>query len=171
MEIRKIDLDQDSSAPTATDVPTSPSSTSKNKLFTPLFVVIALVLGVSSGAVLKNLKTKSSLGIRSEVQAPGEAGSIKVGDVFGAKDKSGFPDEATGILEEGGINGEGTHKLLRPGGPNQTVYLTSSVLDLDEFAGFKITVWGETFSAQKAGWLMDVGGIKVEDLNPTPFEE
>ena len=164
MEIKKINLDQ----PSTSEVDISPAT--KNKFITPLFIVLAVVLGVSTGALLKNFK-KSGSGSMGGVDAPVEGSIIKAGEVFGAKDKSSFPDEAVGILEEGGINGEGTHKLLRPGGISQTAYLTSSVLDLDEFVGFKITVWGETFSAQKAGWLMDVGRVKVEELEPTPLEE
>ena len=163
MEIKKINLDQ----PSTSEVADSPVT--KNKFTTPLFIILALVLGVSSGAILKNLKSHPRG--ETKVTAPGESGSIKVGDVFGAKDKSAFTDEAVGILEEGGIDGEGTHKLLRSGGISQTAYLTSSVIDLSEFIGFKITVWGETFSAQKAGWLMDVGRVKVEELEPAPLEE
>jgi hypothetical protein len=64
-------------------------------------------------------------------------------------------------LEEGGIDGEGTHHLVRDGGPSKSVYLTSTVIDLDSFAGKKVKVWGETISARKAGWLMDVGKIKI----------
>ncbi len=64
-------------------------------------------------------------------------------------------------MEKGGLEGEGSHKLIRPGGDDQTVYLTSSIVDLDKFAGHKVKVWGETFSSQKAGWLMDVGKLKV----------
>jgi len=35
------------------------------------------------------------------------------------------------------------------------------VIDLESFTGKKVKVWGETISAQKAGWLMDVGKIQV----------
>ena len=169
MEIKKINLDADADTqPSTSEVVSSP--TPKNKFTTPLFIVLAVVLGVSTGVVLKNLKSRSTGGTPG-VDAPVAGSAIKVGEVFGAKDKSGFPDETTGILEEGGINGEGTHKLLRPGGVSQTVYLTSSILDMDEFVGFRVTIWGETFSAQKAGWLMDVGRVKVEELTPAPFEE
>ena len=164
MEIKKIDLDQPSTSEVA-DLPTT-----KKKSLTPLFIVLAIVLGVSSGAVFKNLKGRSGSNMAG-VNAPTAGISIKPGDVFGAKDENGFADEASGILEAGGINGEGTHKLIRSGGVSQTAYLTSSVLDLDQFVGFKITVWGETFSAQKAGWLMDVGRVKVEELEPTPLKE
>jgi len=32
---------------------------------------------------------------------------------------------------------------------------------LDQFVGRKIQIWGETYKAQKAGWLMDVGRVKI----------
>ena len=68
---------------------------------------------------------------------------------------------ATGVLAEGGIGNEGTHHLTRDGGPSQTVYLTSSVVDLSSFVGKKVEIWGETQSSKKAGWLMDVSKVKV----------
>lgn len=170
MEIKKINLDDSNNTPLTTDEQISSVSTPKTKNLTPLFVALVMVLGVSSGAILKNMKSGSA-GQMAGVDAPEEGTAIVAGEVFGTKDTTGFTDEATGILEEGGINGEGTHKLIRPGGNAQTAYLTSSVLDLDEFVGFKISVWGETFSAQKAGWLMDVGRIRVEELEPTPLDE
>lgn len=168
MEIKRIDLDSENNILIPTPAPQTP----KKKFVTPLLVLLAIILGVSSGGILKTIISKTSLGnLSSKVKAPGENGSIRAGDIFGAKDQSSFLDEAVGILEAGGIDGEGTHKLIRPGGKDQTAYLTSSVLDLDQFIGLKINVWGETFSAQKAGWLMDVGRVKVEELNPTPLEE
>lgn len=179
MEINKIDLNSDSGTSSITSIspaidttPPSPSAPKKRPQVL-LFIISALVLGVSSGAALK-IMTSGSGGFgrtSSGIKTPDNSSNIKEGDVFGAKEESGFPDKAIGILEEGGLDGEGTHKLLRPNGPSQTVYLTSSILDMDEYVGYKITVWGETFSAQKAGWLMDVGRIKIEELSPTPFEE
>ncbi len=53
--------------------------------------------------------------------------------------------------------------MVREGGEDQYVYLTSTVIDLESFAGKKVQIWGETTSAQKAGWLMDVGKVKVLD--------
>lgn len=79
----------------------------------------------------------------------------------GLVDEKTFRDPAEGVLEAGGINGEGTHHLVRDGGPSQNAYLTSTVIDLESFVGKKVQVWGETFEARKAGWLMDVGKIKV----------
>ena len=76
-------------------------------------------------------------------------------------DEKTFKDTAEGTLQEGGISGEGTHHLVRPGGDSQNVYLTSTVIDLQSFVGKKVQVWGQTVSARKAGWLMDVGKVKV----------
>ena len=81
--------------------------------------------------------------------------------MVGSADETVFKDNATGMLDRGGIDGEGSHQLVREGGASQTVYLTSSVVDLEQFVGHKVQVWGETFAAQKAGWLMDVGRVKV----------
>ncbi len=97
------------------------------------------------------------------IQQLAKTGQIKVGDTFGSEDAA-FKDSAEGYLEAGGIDGEGSHKLLRPGGVSQTVYLTSSVTDLDKFIGMNVKVYGETYQGQKAGWLMDVGRVKV--INP-----
>jgi len=121
-------------------------------------VVLVIGLGILTGFLLAG---------RGKVAvAPGGTGVIEESKIvkdaeFGLQEASTFTDTATGVLEAGGIDGEGTHKLLREGGSSQTVYLTSSVLDLDQFEGRKIQIWGETNKAQKAGWLMDVGRIKV----------
>jgi hypothetical protein len=78
-----------------------------------------------------------------------------------AKDSQTFKDFAEGMLDAGGFNGEGTHKLVRDGGPSQTAYLMSSVVDLDQFVGKKVKVYGQTIAAKKASWLMDVGKIEI----------
>jgi hypothetical protein len=50
--------------------------------------------------------------------------------------------------------------------------MTSSVIDLDPFIDHKVKIWGDTFAAQKANWLMDVGRVEVVELNAQkPFEE
>ena len=79
------------------------------------------------------------------------------------EDLSGAVKEVEGTLVEGGIEGEGTHHLERPGGPSQNVYLTSTAIDLQSLVGKKVHVWGETLSGIKAGWLMDVVKVKVLD--------
>lgn len=82
--------------------------------------------------------------------------------VAGVTDTKTFKDSAVGTIEKGGIDGEGTHKLIREGGPSQTAYLLSSVVDLDQYVGKKVKVWGQTIDAVKAAWLMDVGRIEVQ---------
>ena len=58
------------------------------------------------------------------------------------KDAQTFKDSAEGMLDAGGFNGEGTHTLVRDGGPSQTAYLMSSVVDLDQFVGKKSkSIW------------------------------
>ena len=123
-----------------------------------LGAVVIIALGIGSGYLLSQ-KAGGIAGIKSAKQAA-ESG-INVGDVVGSGDEKTFKDDAVGMLEQGGIEGEGSHKLTREGGESQTVYLTSTVVDLEQFVGRKVQVWGETFAAQKAGWLMDVGRVKV----------
>lgn len=87
--------------------------------------------------------------------------SVKTEKTVGIADKKTFKDQAEGILKEGGIDGEGNFHLERPGGESQNVYLTSTTVDLSLYIGKKVRVWGETFSAEKAGWLMDVGLVEI----------
>lgn len=119
------------------------------------FIVVAG--GVATGYLLSG---KTFLGGASKEAAPGATTSATEA---GLSDEATFRDTAEGVLESGGVDGEGTHHLVREGGESQYVYLTSTVIDLESFVGKKITVWGETTTARKAGWLMDVGKIKVSN--------
>lgn len=120
-----------------------------------LGAVVIILAGLLTGYFLSgSLSKKISSSVSNSF--PGS-----LGKTVGSTDTKTFPDSAEGNLEAGGLNGEGTHKLVRPGGESQTVYLTSSVLDLNQFVGKKVKVWGQTFSAKKAGWLMDVGRVEV----------
>lgn len=95
-------------------------------------------------------------------RTPGAAPNVKVTSTeAGALDPKIKYDNATGILKEGGIGNEGTHHIERDGGPSKNVYLTSSIVDLQNFVGKNVEVWGETLASKKAGWLMDVAKIKV----------
>lgn len=121
-----------------------------------LIGLAVIISGVVTGLVLS--KAKSSGGSSLAGSLNPLSGGQKV---VGSADTSTFKDMAEGQLQKGGIDGEGTHKLIRPGGDSQTVYLTSTVLDLDQFVGKKVRVWGQTYSAKTAGWLMDVGRVQV----------
>lgn len=118
-----------------------------------VFVVLVL-LGVGTGYLL----SRSTAGIALPGQS---AGYVKTEKVAGVTDTKTFKDSAEGTIQKGGIDGEGTHKLVRQGGDSQTAYLVSSVINLDDYEGKHVKVWGETFAAQKAAWLMDVGKIEV----------
>lgn len=174
-----IDLDKDEKvtpviieelAPPSFSVEKQPNM--KKNSFLPIIIIFLLVAvaGFYSGAWLKarnygTIVSPSLSGIKADVPQAG----VKVGDIYGSADEKMFKDPATGVLDKGGFNGEGTHKLVRAGGISQTVYLTSSTIDLDLLVGHQVTIWGQTFKGQKVGWLMDVGRAKVEALNaPLP---
>lgn len=117
-------------------------------------VSIFVILGILIGFGLAQFKTTTS----------GGGGLLNGGSskTIGTVDKTKFKDSAEGLLKEGGIDGEGNYHLERTGGISQNVYLTSSTVDLSQYIGKKIKVWGETFKGQKAGWLMDVGFIELK---------
>lgn len=121
--------------------------------------VTGYFLANKGGAIISPLATKKLAGGAELVQGPKEVG---------IKDVETFRDTTEGRIE---VNdnpevSEGSHKLIRPGGPSQTAYITSSVIDLNQFLGKCVQVWGETFAAQKAGWLMDIGRVKILDSCP-----
>lgn len=115
---------------------------------------LLILLGVGTGYLLS--RTDGAL---SNSNKPG---MINTGTVAGIADEKTFKDSAVGTVEKGGLNGEGTHKLIREGGDSQTAFLISSVVDLDQYVGKRVKVWGQTFAAEKASWLMDVGKIEIQ---------
>lgn len=133
---------------------------SKKKLLFIGGIVLLCLAGVATGWLLSGRKGISLSPSEGSIAAPGAKSGPQEA---GLADEATFRDSAEGTLEEGGINGEGTHHLVRDGGPSQNVYLTSTVIDLQSFVGKKVVVWGETISGKKAGWLMDVGKIKVTE--------
>lgn len=125
----------------------------KNFAISGIGVIVVILLGLGTGWVLSG--RGGGLGANT---APG----VKTGaNEAGMADEKNFKDSAEGTLVEGGISGEGTYHLERSGGVSQNVYLTSTVINLQNFVGKKVQVWGETTSGRKAGWLMDVGKVKV----------
>ena len=127
----------------------------KGNLPLVLGVVLVILAGVGTGWLLSGRG-----GGAGGQTAPGAQSGPKEA---GLADESTFKDSVEGVLEEGGVDGEGTHHLVRSGGVSQNVYLTSTVIDLQSFVGKKVMVWGQTIAAQQAGWLMDVGKIKVTE--------
>lgn len=131
--------------------------TNKNTLsFKQFFPILGIVIlaGILVG-FLFSLTNKSGSKISENSK------NTKVEKTAGIADKKTFKDKAEGLLKEGGVDGEGNFHLERPGGESQNVYLTSTTVDLSQYIGKKIRVWGETFQAEKAGWLMDVGLVEL----------
>ncbi len=124
-------------------------------------IVIVLILGIGTGYIASNFSGVSTKGPVS-ININESSGEIKKGFTTGVTDTKNFPDSAEGTLKEGGVDGEGEFHLERPGGESQNVYMYSSAVDLSQFLGKKIKVWGQTQTAQKAGWLMDVGKVEVQ---------
>lgn len=120
--------------------------------------IIVILLGTGTGYVISQ---KSSLSLSNESGKSDTPKVIQTNKIVGSTDVKTFRDSAVGVIQKNGIDGEGTHKLIREGGESQTAYLTSSIVDLDLFVGKKVKVWGETFRGQKAAWLMDVGKIEI----------
>jgi hypothetical protein len=138
------------------------NSDSIKSAFTPKVVAILIgvvIVGVISGFLVSQTGTLSTKNIKTGTVANGS--SAAAGTIIGSNDTTDFKDTAQGTLKEGGIDGEGAFHLVRPGGDSQNVYLTSSSVDLSQFVGKNIKVWGATQKAQHAGWLMDVGRIQV----------
>lgn len=133
---------------------TKPIVSVENPLRLILGVVIAaLVLGTLTGYILS---TKTS-GSKASSLVAGKAKTAQ-------QDTSTFKDFAEGVIKtkplpSGSEYTEGTHMLIREDGV--PVALTSSVVDLSQYEGKKVKVYGETQKGIKEGWLMDVG--KVEE--------
>lgn len=128
---------------------TQPKQIAKNSFVK--IIIIMLTVGIIGGYVASMFNKPGNKLLRNPPK----------GEIVGIADKKTFKDQAEGILKEGGIEGEGNFHLIRPGGPPQNVYLTSTTVDLSQYVNKKIKVWGATFEGQKAGWLMDVGLVEV----------
>lgn len=121
-----------------------------------IFLIVSILLGIGSGYLF----SRSTNASQSSTGSSGGSQLAK-GTVEGSDDLKTFKDSAEGVLEEGGIEGEGQYHLVRPGGESQNVYLTSSTVDLSKYLKRKVKVNGQTQKAQTAGWLMDVGRVEI----------
>lgn len=123
-----------------------------------LVILFGVISGFAWAYMSKNISSEN------QTPLPKAAEDVNVSPPpkrAGIDDKKTFKDTTEGIMRDGGIEGEGDYHLERPGGTSQNVYLTSTTVDLSRYIGKKVKVWGETYSAQKAGWLMDVGLIEL----------
>lgn len=123
-----------------------------------VITLLVVLAGVGTGWFLSGSSAAKSGDNQKVVQSEG---IVQTDKEAGVADESQYGEPAEGTLLAGGLDGEGTHHLERPGGPTQTVYLTSTVIDLASYENKKVQVWGQTFEGKKAGWFMDVVKIKV----------
>lgn len=126
-----------------------------NKIFLGV-VISSLVLGVAAGYLLSSSTPKPTTNTSTSTDQPKTA----------QQDNRTFRDFAEGTVQKRSQPKnkteyiEGTHILTREG--SVSVALTSSVIDLSEYEGKKVKVYGETQKAIKEGWLMDVGKVEVK---------
>ncbi|MDO8573397.1 MAG: hypothetical protein Q7R77_01475 [Candidatus Daviesbacteria bacterium] len=118
---------------------------------------LAIALGIFTGYILSTKNKNSSIGV-----SPLAVGNAKSAQA----DSRTFKDFAEGTIKlkpqpsDSSEYTEGTHMLIRD--KAVPVAITSSVVDLSQFEGKKVKIYGETQKALKEGWLMDVG--KVEEI-------
>lgn len=152
----KIDMQEKTDAPIVEPIDPVGKGDVQMKTMSSRIVIVVyavlIVLGIGTGYLLSRANSTGAV----------KTGVVKTDKVTGSMDTSTFKDSAIGVIQKDGTDGEGTHQLIRDGGPSQTVTLMSSVVDLDQHVGKKVKVYGQTLTAQKAAWLMDVGRIELQ---------
>lgn len=124
-------------------------------------VALMVVLGLATGFFLGKMRPSTSTSTMNGQVI--NKSSIHAGSVYGSESDKDYDmsEVPQGTLKLGGIQGEGEYHLEREGGAARNVYLTSSSVDLSQFVGRKVKVWGQTQKGQEAGWLMEVGRLEV----------
>ena len=140
----------------------SPHTSSSISVMLGIFIlVVATIAGIGTGYGIKAFTSTNTKSMLTTGSSSKSGSNEKVSQSAGIKDEKTFSDKAEGILQEGGIEGEGAYHLERAGGDSQTAYLTSTTVDLEPYIGKKVRVLGKTFQGKVAGWLMDVGYVEV----------
>lgn len=140
-------------------VPPRLTGTKLSRFFPIILIVVIVAGGIFTGLVLSS-RSKNAKIAASRASIVEETLSGEQKQSFNQT----FRDNAEGTVEKNDQldkYAQGTHKLIRPGGEDQTAFLTSSVLDLNEYVGKKVKVFGETFGSSQVGWLMDVGKVEI----------
>ena len=133
----------------------NPKLNNLNKILLSI-LAISVILGSITGYTMSKKGVSSGVLSKLPTQSPKTA----------LQDTRTFRDFAEGTLrarpasKNPGEYVEGSHMLARDGA--YPVALTSSVIDLSQYEGKKVKVYGETQKALKEGWLMDVG--RVEEI-------
>lgn len=129
-----------------------------NKIFFGFLAILVIFAGIGSGYFLSNRASAKNGGVK--ISSKSEA-VVTEKEAEAPNFDEENSDSAEGVLNIGSIQGEGTHYLDRGAGEQKYVYLTSTVINLKNYVGKKVQVWGNTLAATNAPWLMDVQKIKV----------
>jgi len=162
MEEIKVDpnkIVQKSSSSVIKPMEDTDNNNSNSNLKVKIFVVylVLILLGIASGYGVYAFKTNGTARLGGR-----DFQVVKTATEEGIKDASNFKDQAEGnlVANDGKITNEGAF-ILKRGDASQNVYLTSAVVDLSKYENKKVHVWGNTYKGQSAGWLMDVGLVKL----------
>lgn len=156
MDLKQINLDSDPKTKSS-PLRAVPPKFNLQKFLPFIIIIIFVGAGIFTGLVLSS-RNKSAQSAKPSINEEELTSEQK------QSFNQTFRDEAEGLIEKNDEldkYAQGTHKLIRSGGESQTAYLTSTVLDLDEYLGKKVKVYGETFGSSQVGWLMDVGKVEV----------
>jgi hypothetical protein len=139
-----------------------PSGISKSSGNFPIIIgsILIVLFGVGTGWLLSGSRASTGKNVPAAVSGGGDA--MNTGDESEVGEATEEAHEAEGTMLEGGLDGEGTFRLEREGGPSQTICLTSTVLDLSSFVDKRVMLWGETMSSVQCPWLMDV--VKIKEI-------
>jgi hypothetical protein len=125
-----------------------------------LILAMALFSGSATGYVLASSKAGNTSGGGLVQQAQGPATQAN-------QDNQTFKDFAVGTIQPkpspkaGKADySTGAYLLIRENAV--PVALTSSVVDLSQYSGKKVKIFGETQNDPSGGWLMDVGRVEVQ---------
>lgn len=120
-------------------------------------LVFAVIAGLITGYSLSG--NKQSGGMMISTKLPNQAPKSAVQDTQTFRDFAEGTLQAKPTPKTTADYSEGSYMLTRSGAV--PVALTSSVVDLSQYVGKKVKVFGETQKALKQGWLMDVGRVEV----------
>lgn len=121
---------------------------------------------VLAAAVLAGVGTGYYLALSKAPNSTKSVASLNSATTQAQQNSVSLRDFADGVIAKkpspkpNGEYGEGAYLLIRQSGT--PVALTSSVVDLSQYEGKKVRVFGETQRALKEGWLIDVGKVEVQ---------
>lgn len=142
------------------EAPIKPLQTKSKTPFLAAGIIFIIVIGLGIGFFVSKSKSSGSK-VQNSTNVTVSDTEAGVKDIKVLTDKGINIKDATGVLQTGGIKGEGKYNLQRDGGLTQQVALNSTTVDMMPFVGKKVQVWGDTQASHYAPWLMDVVKIKV----------